>query len=194
MGMETSTTVPPAGASATTRVPSRAPALSQTLQPGTGTVQPSSSHPVVGDPGDDAIGQNLYRNCCPLGVRMLHHIGQRLGADEVDGCLDGGRQALRSDVHLDWERAAIGEVGQRPGESSVRERPGTEAACQLIQLTAGKDHLTEPARPGLRLSVLPTRLGSDGLTEVRPQSGATLVRFGGRECVRTGNQTRRDLK
>jgi hypothetical protein len=74
------------------------------------------------------------------GLRVLRHVGQRFGGDEVGGRLDRLAQLVRGGHAADLHRhgSARGERLQRRPEAAVAEQRRVDAPCQLAQLLDGE--------------------------------------------------------
>jgi hypothetical protein len=103
---------------------------------------------------------------CPRRARVLDHVGQRLGHEEVRACLDFRRQARAGDVHLDQKVEARNEGVDAGPQTSAREDCREDPVGQLAKLSVALLRVIE-------------RLGDE-----RPRPLAVLVERSLRELQR----------
>ena len=89
---------------------------------------------VVGDLGHERAVLDLDRDRRLGRLRVLRHVGERLGDGEVDRRLDRGRGALGRDAHVDGERAAGDEAVERGAEPVLAEHRRMDPVGEVAQL------------------------------------------------------------
>ena len=100
-----------------------------------------AAHAVVDDLDDEPACVPVQLDPHERRARVFRGIGERLGAYEVHGGLDGGGEAPGVHTHLDRDRRAAGELRERRGQSAGGQRRGVDPARQLAQLRAGRVEL-----------------------------------------------------
>ena len=146
-------------------------------------------------------------------LRVLGHVGERLGDHVIGGRLDGiGKPLVDADVELDRQRRAVGQRPHRRLQPALGQHGGMDAARQLAQLLQGVRELVAgelevavlgmPARrqpqhqrqrdePLLRavvqVALQPPPLGVAGLDDARARGGEIGAR------LRIGQRLRREL-
>jgi hypothetical protein len=97
----------------------------------------SAAHPVVFDRQYEVVVGRRGYNARGFCVRVLGHVCQRFGDDEVGRGLDRWRIAIIWDLESDWQRHAVGERLDGGLKATVGEDGGMDAACELAELSDG---------------------------------------------------------
>jgi hypothetical protein len=97
---------------------------------------------VVADRQDELVAGDPGSYLDIAGARVFHHIGQRLGGDEVHGRLDIRRETVGSDVDGHRQRGPAGQLAQGYVEPVV-EVGRTYAVRELPKLGDGDRQLLD---------------------------------------------------
>jgi hypothetical protein len=90
---------------------------------------------VVADTDPQHAGAGVHLDIDDRGARVLGHLGQRLGDDEVGGDLDRvGQPPVQPDVEADGDGGAAGQHLERRVQAAVGEDGGVDPAGDLAQL------------------------------------------------------------
>jgi D-alanyl-D-alanine carboxypeptidase len=108
------------------------------LQPGLGPADPVVAHL-------DRAPVLLDRHPYPghAGLRVLDHVGERLGTEEVDARLDGLRESSGGDVQTDRQGKPVGQRFEGGGQAAKRQDRGMDAGRDLTQPVDAAAGVTE---------------------------------------------------
>src|SRR6202042_942181 len=112
----------------------RADAVAQAGQ--AAAVRPSlgAADPVITD-----FDRALVIVCCysypgAASAGVLDHVGERLGAEEIDACLNRPWKSVAGQVELDWHGEPAGQGGEGSRQATLGQDRGVNSRRDLAQL------------------------------------------------------------